>query len=170
MPVRSSRHTVAPDTSGEHDSGGLDTRRSSVRFSVPARPTSRYQWLVNGEVLGSGYGSSRFEYTFRRPGPVHVEYVERSAEGRETGAQATTEAREPEPHILRLSVNHRMRMFGPEGFSDYTWLVDGRAVSKMPNITREFGPGEYRVECIASGNPNADDVAFEKTVYRVIVN
>lgn len=142
-----------------------------VRFDIPAPERARYEWRVNGEAVESGYGPHVFEYTLRRPGEYRFEYVEQNLSGGTVHASAVTQAREPEPRVVDLSKDRAVHLLGPTGFSEYMWLIDGQIVSEQPDLTWDFDrTGRYRVECIASGANQSENIAFEKVIYEVIVH
>lgn len=141
-----------------------------VRIEIPAPERARYEWRLNGESIDSGYGPHVFEYTLRRPGPHRFEYIETDPGGATVRTEAVTTVGEPETRLVNLAAKQSVHLLGPEGFTEYTWLIDGEIVSDGMDLTQSFSrPGEYRVECIASGHVTAEDVAFEKATYRIVV-
>lgn len=141
-----------------------------VRFEMPAFEQATYEWRVNGEIVESGSGPHVFSFTFRRPGEYRFEYVERLPNGETVHSTAVTHARDPEPATVHVDEGGAVHLQGPRGFANYTWLVDGVAVSEAADLTHTFErPGDYQVECIASGGSSPESTAFQKVIYRVIV-
>lgn len=140
-----------------------------MRIAMDAPASSSYEWLVNGESVEKGQGPHEFVYTFRAAGAYEFLYRETGAGGT-AEARAQTQARDADAVPVSVRRGYPVDLTGPEGYAAFTWMVDGEFAGEARTFTyRAGGPGEHRIECIATGNDAIPNEGFRKVVYAVTV-
>jgi len=109
-----------------------------------------YSWKVNGKEVKYGQGDHTFVYTFKEPGQNVVTYTVR--EGNNivaSGIQAVDVVGRP-VLVRRYVPGSEVSLTGPEGYSKYTWKVNGETVGTGQTLHRLFpNEGTHTVEVIA---------------------
>lgn len=141
-----------------------------VRIDMDTPEGAAYSWSVNGESAAQGQGAHEFTFVLRAAGPYEFVYTETPPGKSRIEARARTEAREEDPVAVTVTRGRRLRLSAPTGYAGYSWLIDGQPFAEGPEFLHAFmEPGDYRVECVATGNAANQDEAFRGIVYLVTV-
>jgi hypothetical protein len=141
-----------------------------VRLNVPTPADASYQWYVNGQLEHSGSGPHTFVYPLTEPVSYEFQYIETHPDGVTIESRAQTEAREEPPVPIAVDRSRAVHLVGPPDYSGYIWLINGEFHSEDAAFIHRFSEaGQYRVECIATGNDAMTDEAFRKVLFLVSV-
>lgn len=133
--------------------------------------THYYSWRVNGKEVKYGQGDHTFVYTFKSPGTSVVTYTERDGNMVVASGIESVDVVSRPVLVRKLIPGKEVSLTGPEGYSQYTWKVDGEVVASGQTLTHLFpADGKHSVEVIAEDptDPNAD--AYQQTTYNFVVN
>ncbi|MGC8739117.1 MAG: hypothetical protein ACP5UA_10805 [Candidatus Hydrogenedens sp.] len=135
-------------------------------------PDLLYIWRVNHQVIKQGEGESTFEFTFPEPGNYTIEVEEKDADILLGKASAETKVISYDPIPLQVKMKQPLKLISAEGYSSYTWKVDGVIQKEDKNtITLKFNAEKkYIVECVAKGPKGGNPQSFFRTIYEVAVS
>lgn len=144
----------------------------TLEINLEKNPELLYVWRVNNQVVKQGEGESYFAYTFTEPGDYTIEVEEKDADILLGKANATTKVISYEPIPYQIRMKHPLTLTAVEGYSSYTWKVDGVTQNESKNtITLKFNAEKkYIVECIAKGPKNGHPQSYFKTIYEITVS
>jgi len=143
----------------------------TLELNLEKNPEYMYVWRVNGQVIKQSEGEANFTYTFPEPGDYVIEVEERDGDILLGKASATTKVISYEPLCYTVRMKQPLKLTAAEGFSSYTWKVDGVVQSEKSNtITLKFNAEKkYIVECIAKGPQQGHPQSFFRTIYEITV-
>lgn len=140
-----------------------------LNLAIPAQPGRTQQWAVNGQVVESGAGGA-LSFTFPGPGDYEIRYAERVGNRVVAEASARTTVVEELPLKWEVRRDAPFRLEGPEGYTHYVWNVDGEEKGRDRVFRYSFGtPGQYTIECTASGPADGPPSGFRRIRYETIV-
>lgn len=142
----------------------------ALRVSMPPNPTRTYVWTINGETIAQGPGKNSLVYVFKTVGNYLLGYAEQQ-NGKtvaSTSAQTTVAPRPPIPwEVPRYA---RVERYAPEGFTGYTWSIDGKVVSVGPKFSHAFNQlGRFTVDCLAQSPKDGHPDEFVRLRYDTTV-
>ena len=87
-------------------------------------------------------------------------------------ATASTKVISYDPIPFQVKMKQPLKLTSVEGYSSYTWKVDGVVQKESKNtITLKFNAEKkYIVECIAKGPKDGNPQSFFRTIYEVTVS
>ncbi len=143
----------------------------TLELNLGKNPKHVYVWRVNGQIIKQGKGKSAFTYTFPEPGDYTIEVEEKDGDILLGKASATTKVISYEPLRYTVRIKQPLKLTAAEGYSSYTWKVDGIIQSEKTNtITLKFNAEKkYLVECIAKGPQQGHPQSFFRSIYEVTV-
>jgi hypothetical protein len=142
----------------------------TMQVAMPLEDGLSYRWSINGELIKEGPGEHRLTYVFKAPGDYTLHFEEFRNGHKVAEARATTRAVAlPEiPWTVRAGNAFTLR--APAHYAAYAWTIDGALVSEQEQLTYTLTtPGDYRIECIASGAPGGSGGTFVRHRYFVEV-
>ncbi len=131
-----------------------------------------YVWKVNNKVIKQGEGESSFVFTFPEPGDYTIEVEEKDTDILLGKASTTTKVISYDPIPYQTRIKQPIKLQSAEGYSSYTWKVDGVIQKEDTNIiTLKFNAEKkYIVECLAKGPKNGNPQSFFRTTYEIAVS
>ncbi len=144
----------------------------TLEINLEKNPEYLYVWKVNNKVVKQGEGESYLAYTFTELGDYTIEVEERDADFLLGKASATTKVIPYDPIPYQIRMKQPLTLTAVEGYSSYTWKVDGIVQKETKNtITLKFNAEKkYIVECIAKGPKNGHPQSYFKTIYEINVS
>ncbi len=127
-------------------------------------------WKINSETINQGENRTHFEYALVETGPLLVNYEEWEDGVLVASASALSEVVKQPAVDYHTAANATVRFHGPEGFSRYSWQVDGASAGNTTVFEQRFTtPGRYtvRVLCedpVAPGPYHTREITYQVTV------
>lgn len=129
-----------------------------LHLPMTASPGRTYTWRIDGQTILEGPGKNELRHVFSKTGPRKIEFLE-SENGDVVASWSGTLNVDPIPPIeLPVKKGASGTLAGPEGFTKYTWRMNGQVISNEPTLTyRVVTPVPQEIEVLAerpkSGNP-----------------
>lgn len=140
----------------------------ALDLEMPRKEGHLYRWSINGNVVKEGLGENRLIYVFQRPGDYSLHYEE-FRDGTKVAEATVTTSAVPMPEIPWTGeAGKAFTLRAPANYRSYMWKLSGNPISEKELLTYTLStPGDYQIECIASGAPGGPEGAFVR--YRYVI-
>lgn len=144
----------------------------TLEINLERNPDLLYVWRVNNQIIKQGEGESSFVFTFPEPGNYTIEVEEKDADILLGKSTAKTKVISNDPITFQAKIKQPIKLTSVEGYSSYTWKVDGVIQKENKSIiTLKFNAEKkYIVECIARGPKDGHPQSFFRTIYEINVS
>lgn len=126
----------------------------TLSLSMSATQGRSYVWRINGSVVAEGPEASTLNYTFTQPGVQVVEYVEKKGDAIVASAIGNTTVNAEAPStVVGAALNSLVTLQAPEGYEQYVWTINGKAVGEGKSFSQTFKEAGKYVVVLESSRP-----------------